>query len=84
MPTALWHQGKTDEEAVKQLLQQHNRWTGSKRARDLLDDWENSRQKFVKVFPHEYKRALGEMAQAAEAEVAASATAKVKASATTK
>lgn len=84
MPTALWHQGKTDEEAVKQLLQQHNRWTGSKRARDLLDDWENSRQKFVKVFPHEYKRALGEMAQAAEAEVAASAPAKVKASATSK
>ena len=27
----------------------------------LLDNWENERAKFVKVFPIEYKRALGEM-----------------------
>ena len=31
------------------------------RARELLDNWETSRLKFVKVFPHEYKRALGEL-----------------------
>jgi glutamate synthase (NADPH) large chain len=42
-------------------VQDHNRWTGSQRARDILDRWEEARTKFVKVFPHEYKRALGEI-----------------------
>ena len=46
---------------LKKLLEEHNRWTGSKRARELLDNWDVSRQKFVKVFPNEYKRALGEI-----------------------
>ena len=27
----------------------------------MLDDWDEARERFVKVFPHEYKRALGEM-----------------------
>ncbi|MDP2254517.1 MAG: glutamate synthase-related protein, partial [Polaromonas sp.] len=53
-----WHAGETDEEQLKRLLQDHNRWTGSKRARELLDSWPESRLKFVKVFPNEYKRAL--------------------------
>jgi glutamate synthase domain-containing protein 3 len=41
-------------------------WTGS-RARHMLDHWAESRAKFVKVFPHEYKRALGEINAAKEA-----------------
>ncbi|MFZ2387037.1 MAG: glutamate synthase-related protein [Polaromonas sp.] len=53
-----WHGGESDEEQLKRLLQDHNRWTGSKRARELLDSWSESRLKFVKVFPNEYKRAL--------------------------
>jgi len=55
------HRDQTDEALLKKLLQDHNRWTGSKRARELLDDWASARQKFVKVFPNEYKRALAEM-----------------------
>jgi glutamate synthase (NADPH/NADH) large chain/glutamate synthase (ferredoxin) len=58
---AVWHRGESDEAQLKKLLEDHNRWTGSKRARDLLDNWEASRAKFVKVFPNEYKRALGEI-----------------------
>jgi glutamate synthase (NADPH/NADH) large chain/glutamate synthase (ferredoxin) len=27
----------------------------------LLDEWDSARLKFVKVFPNEYKRALGEI-----------------------
>ena len=50
---------------LKKMLEDHNRWTGSKRARELLDNWATSRGKFVKVFPTEYKRALGEMFAAA-------------------
>jgi len=55
-----WHQGLSDEVQLKKLLDDHNRWTGSKRARELLDNWSESRGKFVKVFPNEYKRALAE------------------------
>ncbi len=57
----IWHRGETDEAQLKKLLEDHNRWTGSKRARELLDNWDVSRAKFVKVFPLEYKRALGEI-----------------------
>jgi glutamate synthase (NADPH/NADH) large chain/glutamate synthase (ferredoxin) len=58
---AIWHGGQTDEAQLKRLLEDHNRWTGSKRARELLDNWADARARFVKVFPNEYKRALGEI-----------------------
>jgi len=61
MDKAIWHRGESDEAQLKKLLEDHNRWTGSKRARELLDNWDASRAKFVKVFPNEYKRALGEI-----------------------
>ncbi|MFN3295615.1 glutamate synthase-related protein, partial [Caldimonas sp.] len=64
---AIWHKGQTDEELLRKLVQDHNRWTGSQRARDILDHWEEARAKFVKVFPHEYKRALGELHARVEA-----------------
>jgi len=58
---AIWHRDQTDEAQLKKLLEDHHRWTGSKRARELLDNWAEARAKFVKVFPNEYKRALGEI-----------------------
>ncbi|MDF3035331.1 MAG: glutamate synthase subunit alpha, partial [Paucimonas sp.] len=64
---SIWHaverggQQATDEAILKGLVERHFKYTGSTRARQLLDDWENSRSKFVKVFPTEYKRALGEL-----------------------
>ncbi len=64
----LWHRGQPDEAQLKKLLEDHNRWTGSKRARELLDNWDTSRLKFVKVFPLEYKRALGELHAKKEAQ----------------
>jgi glutamate synthase (NADPH/NADH) large chain len=57
----LWHREQTDEAQLRKLLEEHNRWTGSKRARELLDNWAEARGKFIKVFPSEYKRALQEM-----------------------
>ncbi|TSE22424.1 glutamate synthase-related protein [Tepidimonas aquatica] len=59
---AVWHRGQTDEAQLRQLLEEHHRWTGSTKARTLLDDWASARARFVKVFPHEYKRALAELA----------------------
>jgi glutamate synthase (NADPH) large chain len=52
-----------DDARLKKLIEDHHRWTGSRRAREILDQWGVMRFKFVKVFPHEYRRALTEMAQ---------------------
>ena len=61
IPPGIWHRGQTDEALLKQLVQDHARHTGSRRARDILEHWEARLPRFVKVFPTEYKRALGEM-----------------------
>jgi glutamate synthase (NADPH) large chain len=65
---ALWHRDTVDDVLLKKLIEDHHRWTGSLRARDILDNWAESRAKFVKVFPHEYRRALGEIHAAKEAD----------------
>lgn len=65
---SVWHRGQTDEATLKKLLDDHHRWTGSLRAREILDHWTEARGKFVKVFPNEYKRALGEMNAAKQAD----------------
>ncbi len=63
---AIWHriaggEAQTDEALLKKLIEDHHSWTGSLRAREILDNWATARDKFVKVFPNEYKRALGEL-----------------------
>ncbi|HTM60549.1 MAG TPA: glutamate synthase-related protein [Burkholderiales bacterium] len=58
----LWHKGVADEAIVRRLLESHARYTGSARAKQILERWNDYRAKFVKVFPHEYRRALGELA----------------------
>ncbi|MFY9514561.1 MAG: glutamate synthase-related protein [Rubrivivax sp.] len=77
-PAVGWHREQTDDALLKKLIEDHHRWTGSLRAREILDAWAESRARFVKVFPHEYKRVLAERAAKAEA---AAATGKAKASA---
>ena len=57
---ASWHNGATDEAQLRRWVEDHHRWTGSLRAREILDHWAEARARFVKVLPHEYKRALGE------------------------
>ena len=57
----LMHRERADEAIVRELTELHLRYTGSTLALELLDNWEEARRKFVKVFPHEYKRALSEM-----------------------
>ncbi|MBL0207040.1 MAG: glutamate synthase subunit alpha, partial [Propionivibrio sp.] len=56
------HLGMDDELLLKGLIVQHAGHTGSRRAKRILDDWAVCRARFVKVMPHEYKRALKEMA----------------------
>lgn len=67
----IWHSAQrggereTDETILRRLVEDHFRYTGSYRAREVLGDWEASRGKFVKVMPTDYRRALGEMWRAA-------------------
>ena len=50
-----------DAERLRVLLERHHLHTGSKRARELLDDWGNALPKFIKVMPRDYAKALRQM-----------------------
>src|SRR3546814_12745280 len=48
---------KHDDERLHQLISNHLHYTGSDRAKSILDHWDEMRPKFVKVMPVEYRRA---------------------------
>jgi glutamate synthase (NADPH/NADH) large chain len=58
------HMDRNDAERVRELLSRHLKYTGSSRARDILDNWAAFLPKFVKVMPVEYARALRELEEA--------------------
>ena len=53
-----------DEERLVGLINNHLKYTGSVRAKAIIDNWDTYRTKFVKVMPVEYRRALREMERA--------------------
>ena len=59
-----------DEDAswLKQIIAKHYEQTDSPRAAEILADWETQLPRFVRVFPHEYRRVLTERATKAENE----------------
>jgi glutamate synthase domain-containing protein 3 len=54
--------------SLRALLEEHVRRTGSKKGQRLLANWGTSETQFVKVFPNEWRRVLGERAEAAREE----------------
>ncbi len=48
-----------DVAEVRGLLERHRDLTGSPRAAWILEHWAGAQPRFIKVFPHEYKRVLG-------------------------
>ena len=48
-----------DVDRVRDLLERHRDLTGSPRAAWVLEHWADAQPRFIKVFPHEYKRVLG-------------------------
>jgi glutamate synthase domain-containing protein 3 len=48
-----------DVDRVRALLERHRDLTGSPRAAWILEHWTDAQPRFIKVFPHEYKRVLG-------------------------
>jgi glutamate synthase domain-containing protein 3 len=63
-----------ESEELRGWVEEHRERTGSRVASRLLEDWPTTLNRFVKVMPHDYKRALAEqLAAEGEAEVAAAA-----------
>ncbi len=58
---------EADEVILKRMVENHFKYTGSLRAKALLENWTESRSAFVKVMPKEYRRALKELAAKAVA-----------------
>ena len=52
-----------DADRLQRLISNHARYTGSKRAAEILADWKRYCPMFRKVMPLEYRRALAEMAK---------------------
>jgi glutamate synthase domain-containing protein 3 len=50
-----------DIEELKAMIEKHLKYTGSVKAKEILDNWESELPRFVKVFPMEYRRILGQM-----------------------
>jgi glutamate synthase (NADPH) large chain len=47
-----------DEKEIKELLKNHLKLTGSQAAKFILDDWKQQADKFVKVYPRDFKEVL--------------------------
>jgi glutamate synthase (NADPH/NADH) large chain len=62
-----------DAERLRILVERHRLFTGSARARALLEDWDNALAQFVKVVPKDYRRALLELKAEQQAAKAAAA-----------
>jgi glutamate synthase domain-containing protein 3 len=48
-----------DVKLVRGLMQRHIELTGSPQAAWILEHWDTTQARFIKVFPHEYKRVMG-------------------------
>jgi glutamate synthase domain-containing protein 3 len=62
-----------DIQLLKRLIENHVKYTGSPRGAWILDNFGEMLPKFIKVFPHEYKRVMGVPQQAKSAVIPASA-----------
>ena len=51
----------TEIDQLCQIIESHQRYTGSTVAQQMLDNWEQSLPKFQKVIPSDYKRVLAEL-----------------------
>jgi len=56
-----------DQQALRRMIENHVRHTGSRRGTYILENWDHCLPHFVKVFPMEYKRALGRLSREDEA-----------------
>jgi glutamate synthase (NADPH/NADH) large chain len=62
-----------DAERLRILIERHLLYTGSARAREILENWDEALGAFVKVMPKDYRRALVDMAAERQAAAAVAA-----------
>ncbi len=55
------HLAQSDQTLLRRLISNHFAYTGSARAKAILDNWAQYMPKFVKVMPTEFRRALQDM-----------------------
>lgn len=53
---SIWQED--DERVLRDLIERHHRWTGSRQAERILANWREMAGKFVKVMPIDYRKAL--------------------------
>ncbi len=58
---------ENDIEELKDMITLHVKYTGSKKATEILRHWDARLPYFIKVFPMEYRRVLGKMTKEDEA-----------------
>ena len=46
---------------LRSMIERHKRFTESSLAARILDQWQEARARFVKIYPHDYKRAMEAM-----------------------
>ena len=49
---------KADRNELRDLIRRHYRYTGSQKAKTILDEWDRYADDFMKVIPIEYKHVL--------------------------
>ena len=52
---------KHDKERLRNLIENHFRYTNSPKAKNILDNFDNYLPKFIKIMPTEYKKVLIKM-----------------------
>ena len=50
-----------DKRLLKELIERHYKWTGSRQAERILSSWQDMLGKFVKVVPIDYRKSLEKM-----------------------
>jgi len=51
---------QNDAQTLFNMISRHVHYTNSARGKEILDNWDVSLTKFIKVMPVDYKRALAE------------------------
>jgi glutamate synthase (NADPH/NADH) large chain/glutamate synthase (ferredoxin) len=49
-----------DQRTLRTMLESHLKYTGSRKAKSVLDNWKSTLRKFLKIMPIDYKRVLAE------------------------
>ncbi|WP_258222094.1 glutamate synthase-related protein [Halanaerobium congolense] len=51
-----------DEVIVKEMIKEHLKYTGSERAAEILNNWQEEKEKFIRVMPRDYQRMINAIA----------------------